>query len=508
MDFNRLLTEKILQFLLTEATIKDIYTKYYSDIPEGYFQKIISSDPTYNPQKPDKMGKYGKWLLSIYKKGDLKLEDLYKATEYLTLFNKYYNKIEQKDINSYKTLPELFAIVKPFKDAMDNGEEMATSKSDEVRKFKKDVKKLYEDSNWLILIPLTKEAAIYYGKNTEWCTAATKFHNMFDYYNSRGPIYINIDKRNNRKYQFQFETSQFMDENDHQLKSPIADTIGMDVNIIKQAYPNGILTLTETTDYCALGNRMYAMDKDIIQVDDNGEYKTLYKGTVTRDADSFIKLGNNVLFSKEYSSDGLLINVAKGIVSNIKDLLENIRNYRQKNGRIIFYGHYKGGLIVGAVGDNDKLTMLHNFHTTAWPRVLDPDDDEDTLADGLRRYITVSTGYGDAYDGRQTAFDVYDLETLSMVLESVVYDNTKDYVRGRDRGDDGEYRYYTKLRKTISDRDVEDKFYEMLENGEFDEDMTFDYTVYNEIAYDEATYYLDKWIVYDDTGEIVHIDNN
>ena len=40
------------------------------------------------------MGKFGKWLLGIYLKGNLKTEDLYKATDYLSYFVKYYNKID------------------------------------------------------------------------------------------------------------------------------------------------------------------------------------------------------------------------------------------------------------------------------------------------------------------------------------------------------------------------------------------------------------------------------
>jgi hypothetical protein len=45
--------------LFEAATFNDIYTKYYSKIPQDIFNQIISADPTYNSNKPDKMGKYG-----------------------------------------------------------------------------------------------------------------------------------------------------------------------------------------------------------------------------------------------------------------------------------------------------------------------------------------------------------------------------------------------------------------------------------------------------------------
>jgi hypothetical protein len=156
------------------------------------------------------MGKYGKWLLSIYQKGKLKLEDLYKASEYLSTFKLYSNKIEQKDINQYGSLQDLYRVVKPY---IDNPHQ-ATSKSDEIRRIKDGAEKAYEDEKWLVIIPHTKEAAIEYGKGTQWCTAATKSNNYFDFYNEDGNLYINILKGTNKKYQFHFESNQFMDVND------------------------------------------------------------------------------------------------------------------------------------------------------------------------------------------------------------------------------------------------------------------------------------------------------
>ena len=99
--------------LLSEAkaSLQDIYQKYYAKIPENEFKEIVSADPT---AAPNEMGKYGKWLLKLYISGNLRLEDLYKATEYLTVFAKFNNRIEIKDINRFKSLPELYDVVKDF----------------------------------------------------------------------------------------------------------------------------------------------------------------------------------------------------------------------------------------------------------------------------------------------------------------------------------------------------------------------------------------------------------
>ena len=156
------------------------------------------------------MGKYTDWMIRLYRSGNLKMEDLYKATEYLEAFHKFKNRIEKKDIGQYQSLPELYRVVRTFIDNPDQ----ATSKSDEIRKIKEGAEKVYEDDEWLVIVPHTKEAAIEYGKGTQWCTAAKESYNYFDYYNNDGPLYININKKTGRKYQFHFETGQFMDEND------------------------------------------------------------------------------------------------------------------------------------------------------------------------------------------------------------------------------------------------------------------------------------------------------
>ena len=210
----------ITEALLLEMSLQDIYTKYYSSIPQETFSQLVAADPT---SKPNKMGKYSKWLLSLYQHHQLLIEDLYKVKEYLEFFNKYINRIEVKDINKYKSLPDLYRVVQPFME----DPSQATSHSDEVRKIKEGAEKVYEDDKWLIIIPHTKEASCYYGKGTQWCTAATSSNNMFDAYNGSGDLYILIDKKVNEKYQFHFESDSFMDETDEPIEGVICQTVGL-----------------------------------------------------------------------------------------------------------------------------------------------------------------------------------------------------------------------------------------------------------------------------------------
>lgn len=215
---------------LFEATnLSDIYQKYYSNIPKDEFNEIVSADPTWNSDKPNNMGKYGKWLLSLYMSKRLKLEDLYKAKTYLSYFVKYNNVIDNKDINTYKSLNDLYSVVSNFIENPDQ----ATSKQDVIRKIKEGAEKVYEDNEWLVIIPHTEEASCYYGKGTQWCTAADKGSNMFDHYNEKGNLYININKTTHEKYQFHFETDSFMDETDTPIENPIFKTIGFNNSILE-----------------------------------------------------------------------------------------------------------------------------------------------------------------------------------------------------------------------------------------------------------------------------------
>ena len=213
--------------LLFEAySLNDVYQKYYSNIDQNVFSQIVSADPT---SGSNKMGKYSKWLLWLYQNNNLKLEDLYKATEYLTLFHKFKNKIENNDIGKYQSLPELYRAVQPFEGQKTHGEEVRDIKNGEAEK-------VYEDDTWLVVVPHTERAACYYGKGTKWCTAATDGNNMFNTYNDEGFLYININKKNNTKYQFHFESEQFMDATDEEITSPVCETIGMSDGLFKFYY--------------------------------------------------------------------------------------------------------------------------------------------------------------------------------------------------------------------------------------------------------------------------------
>ena len=223
MDFLKLINEELSNLL--ESKVEDIYARYYSAIRYDDFDKIVRADPTtpIKGNQPDKLGRYSQWLLRLYANKKLKLEDLYKATDYLKVFDRYkqHEKIKIKDINHIKSLPDLYRNVQQVIVAIQQGQDLTRGETERSVKTN-EVEKVYEDSKWLVVVPKTMRAACYYGKNTQWCTASNDVNrNQFEYYNKQGPLYINIDKINNKKYQFHLESGQFMDEED----DPIDDLL-------------------------------------------------------------------------------------------------------------------------------------------------------------------------------------------------------------------------------------------------------------------------------------------
>jgi len=205
-------------FLLEYVDIKDIYNKYYGDIDSTTFNKIIEADPTTILTK-NKIGKYSKWLLNLYKSNNLKLEDLYKATEYLTLFNSFQHKLLVKDINKINTLPELYKLIEVY----DISKEDVEFTNEDEQKLVNEFKQVFKNSKYRIIIPLTLKASEYFGKGTEWCT--TKTDNFKTYTKNQNPnnldrnaLYILYTENQKYRLQFHFKSRQFMDIKDNQIK--------------------------------------------------------------------------------------------------------------------------------------------------------------------------------------------------------------------------------------------------------------------------------------------------
>ena len=62
----------------------------------------------------------------------------------------------------------------------------------------KQIKKIYEDDEWISLRPLSLEASMKYGANTKWCTT-TESGQYYARYSARGILIYNINKKTGYK---------------------------------------------------------------------------------------------------------------------------------------------------------------------------------------------------------------------------------------------------------------------------------------------------------------------
>lgn len=174
-------------------------------------QDIYKADPSRNHA-------YVNWLIQLFTRMNLDtfLEDLYKATEYLTIFDKVKHKfedIEARNIFNYKSLPEVYKVIEPYKE----NEEETLSK----RQLRGDAKVegeyelIYSDENWDVVIPLTHKASCFWGSGTQWCTAIDVRAAYYNNYTKDGPLYIFRHKTDkDERYQLHLERELFMDMHD------------------------------------------------------------------------------------------------------------------------------------------------------------------------------------------------------------------------------------------------------------------------------------------------------
>lgn len=209
--------------IISESKVGNIYDKYYKDVPLDVFYDIIKADPTtpLKDNKPDKLGQYSKWLLALQKKGNLRKEDIPKANEYLKLYHdlKTKNLIPNdfRDVGKIADLPAMYALNAQYGGTGKVKDDEHYLLNDPYFLNTNKAEKFFENRRWLIVIPTTFDASKFYACTSQWCT---RFSENYDHYTKDGPLYILIDKTKinhedaTRRYQFHFESHQFMNMND------------------------------------------------------------------------------------------------------------------------------------------------------------------------------------------------------------------------------------------------------------------------------------------------------
>jgi len=227
---------------LTNPRIKDeeLSSSQVYSLSQNVLGKIESVDPT-----PNK--KYVLWIVRQFVKNGLKLEDI---NEFLRNDLQDFHELPKQrkqqlgietDLNKH-TWRDLREIATKLKKATDL-EEPVDAKLD--YEHIDDMKVLYVGDMGQLIIPRTTEASCEIGAGTKWCTAATIFDNEFSNYASEGPLYVWIpsrkmpEKKISNKFQFHFESAQFMDENDEQIESDLFRYFRNEHPVLKKLFAKG-----------------------------------------------------------------------------------------------------------------------------------------------------------------------------------------------------------------------------------------------------------------------------
>lgn len=181
---------------LAERTIQDLIQ--YIEVPLGN---------QVNTLRP-----FLKWIVVRYAEGGIRMaEDIRSRAipavqkfERLKTTGKLKAANKSPDLTTYKNLSALEDLI----DDLTEGKELKGSDKQFEAELQAngEVEILYNDNMFSIVSPKTKRASCYYGRNTRWCTAGTGY-NEFSRYTARGPLYIFLSKRENKRWQFHWNRS-------------------------------------------------------------------------------------------------------------------------------------------------------------------------------------------------------------------------------------------------------------------------------------------------------------
>ena len=270
LEYDRSVTERNYSDKIYSRALKDQFlpTEFKSLLKDkdqtvqSILQYIENKDPTVH-------NSYVEWLTRLYINDKIRLEDI--NTDLLRVYDaaKKQKRVPREyfDIGKIKSAADFVKILEQLdleKILLQIGDNSLYLRMNNYFRFKEidrsddqvdkgDYKILLDNSVVRIITPFDERAAIYFGQDTRWCTARDDGHNRFNYYNSKGKLYILIPKQPKymgEKYQLHFETNQYMDENDDPVElSFILNRFG---DNILDVMPDGLSYLL--IDTCKTGN--------------------------------------------------------------------------------------------------------------------------------------------------------------------------------------------------------------------------------------------------------------
>ena len=354
----------INESLLYEKKEYDFFRKIkiFRGISDEDMRKIYEADPSESKQ-------YVQWLLLLYYADKLRLEDLYKATEYLTVYERIKAKDrgtkaeehkilkpEYRDLNkttskriSYKdeydgktkernikvpvidSLDKLFSIIEDYMD----------SKAIETSSKLKDRNRIYSSEKWDVYNPRDYKSSCVLGSGTQWCTAVDDGDSAtFDSYNDYGNLYI-FDYKGNKKEKWQLyveegtrlDDLQFMNYKDSSdditlfvMDNPELYDLVKKILFKSQSNELHRAIFKEVVEMFQIIQRKRAFDRIDAKLPKHAQYWAKKIPYYIEDNDGVKSLGNELIINnnayKVMVSDGIV----NGITNNYSDNMVNFIN--------------------------------------------------------------------------------------------------------------------------------------------------------------------------------------
>ena len=190
------------------------YTGYYED--DDGNDSDVTKQPTcsqiWDEESESFEGFNGK---EFYDEGGWESEMANNIIELVTHFHRFSSSLKEKDINKYN-YNNLLSIIEPM-----------VFKSLE-KDLSKDITKIYEDKDWLIMSPKSHRASCVYGANTKWCVTMRDDSQYFNRY-TKGNFYLMfvIDKNNNKKWAINTEKDINTSDKEEVINIPWHQEIGI-----------------------------------------------------------------------------------------------------------------------------------------------------------------------------------------------------------------------------------------------------------------------------------------
>lgn len=174
--------------LLTEDRIKDAFDKYKDNpvFSKDIFDVIVqgSSNIAGNHKYLDWI--INKWIKSREENPEMVTSSKESAEEVIDAvdtFNRVRNTLDIKNLYDYRSIDQLFQVLSA-----------AQKKSRREVSSREDATKVFENDQFTIMVPESKEASCYYGAGTKWCVASTDTDSHYNNYKRSGELYYIIDK--------------------------------------------------------------------------------------------------------------------------------------------------------------------------------------------------------------------------------------------------------------------------------------------------------------------------